>query len=105
MEGKLFSKNDNGFICENCGKEIPPLSYSSRNHCPFCLCSKHVDINPGDRACECGGLMRPFAVCTHAKKGFIITHQCDTCGELHNNRSQADDDIDLLIKLTNPYNI
>jgi len=25
METKRFSKLDNGFICENCGKEVPPL--------------------------------------------------------------------------------
>lgn len=104
MEVKLFSKNDSGFVCENCKREIPPLKYTSRNHCPFCLCSKHVDINPGDRACECGGLMRPVAVTPDAKKEFVITHRCDKCGELHNNRSQSDDDRNLLIKLTNPYN-
>jgi len=102
---KFFAKNDRGFICENCKKEIPPLLYSSRNHCPFCLYSKHVDINPGDRSCDCGGLMKPVAVTTSAKKDFIITHRCEKCGLERNNRSQTDDDRDLLIKLTNPYNI
>ncbi len=104
MESKLFAKNDSGFLCENCGRQVPPLSYSSRNHCPYCLCSKHVDINPGDRQCVCGGIMKPIAVTTSAKKGFIITHRCQKCGAEKNNRSQADDDTDLLIKLTNPYN-
>ena len=51
MEQKRFTKNDNGFICAHCGKEVEPLGYTSRNHCPFCLWSLHVDINPGDRAC------------------------------------------------------
>ena len=59
MEQKLFTKNDNGFICANCGFEVKPLGYTSRNHCPKCLCSLHVDVNPGDRACECHGIMRP----------------------------------------------
>ncbi|MBQ3229551.1 MAG: RNHCP domain-containing protein [Clostridia bacterium] len=104
METKVFTKNDNGFICGNCGKEVPPLGYSSRNHCPFCLYSKHVDVNPGDRANECGGLMRPNDVAVDSKKGFVITHKCKKCGAERRNKMQADDDTALLIKLTNPYN-
>ena len=105
MSDPLFAKKDSGFICAGCGKTVPPLGYSSRNHCPFCLCSLHVDDNPGDRASECHGLMKPVAVRTDARKGFIITHRCTVCGFTRNNRSQADDDTDLLIYLTNPYNI
>ena len=104
MEQKLFTKNDSGFICEHCGKEVKPLGYSSRNHCPYCLYSKHVDVNPGDRAAECGGQMKPIAVTQNAKKGFVITHRCEKCGATRNNKMQKDDNMDLLIKLTNPYN-
>ncbi len=103
MENKVFTKNDSGFICGNCGKEVPPLGYSSRNHCPFCLYSRHLDVNPGDRASDCGGLMRPAAVVSHPKKGFVITHKCTLCGSERNNKMQSDDDTALLIKLTNPY--
>ena len=46
---KLFSKKDESFVCENCKKKVEVLNYTSRDHCPFCLYSKHVDINPGDR--------------------------------------------------------
>ena len=105
MENKVFTKNDSGFICGHCGKEVEPLGYSSRNHCPFCLYSRHLDINPGDRASECKGLMRPSAVTVSSKKGFIITHKCTVCGAERNNKMQADDDTALLIKLTNPYNL
>ena len=104
MEQKLFTKNDNGFICENCGRAVPKLGYSSRNHCPFCLFSKHVDVNPGDRASDCLGLMKPAEVNLNGKKGMIITHKCLKCGALRNNKMQADDDMSLLIKLTNPDN-
>ena len=45
MENRNFVKNDEEFICDNCGKRVPKLGYSSRNHCPYCLHSKHVDIN------------------------------------------------------------
>ena len=46
---KQFTKRDEEFICENCGKKVEKLGYTSRDHCPHCLCSKHVDCFPGDR--------------------------------------------------------
>lgn len=105
MENTLFTKKDSGFVCLNCGKEVPPLGYSSRNHCPYCLCSRHVDVNPGDRASECGAVMDPIEVRTEAKRGFVITHRCRKCGFKRVNGSQKDDDTRLLIQYTNPYNI
>ena len=100
MQTKRFTKNDSGFICANCGKEVFPLVYSSRNHCPVCLCSLHLDVNPGDRASQCGGVMRPVSAEPDSKKGFIITHRCDKCGKTGKNRAAADDDTSLLIALT-----
>jgi hypothetical protein len=64
-----------------------------------------VDINPGDRAGECKGLMVPVAVRYDSKREFVITHKCKKCGFTRNNKSQKDDNRDLLIFLTNPYNI
>ena len=100
MEGKRFSKNDCGFICEKCGGEVEPLGYTSRNHCPYCLHSKHLDVNPGDRASECKGLLIPVHTEISAKKGYVIVHKCDRCGEIHKNKAAADDNISLIIKLT-----
>ena len=45
-----FTEIDEEFICENCGKKVPKLGYSCRNHCMHCLYSKHVDINPRRQA-------------------------------------------------------
>lgn len=105
LQHKLFTKNDASFICGHCGKEVLPLGYSSRNHCPFCLWSLHVDINPGDRANECRGLMEPIRVETDPKKGFVIVHRCTKCGEIKRNRAAHEaklqpDSRSLLIKLT-----
>ena len=106
MDEKRFRKNDNGFICANCGYKVEPLGYTSRNHCPVCLWSLHVDCNPGDRASECGGKMRPVAVETDPRRGYIIVHKCERCGAVKRNRAAHEakvqpDDIELLIKLTN----
>ncbi len=100
METKRFTKNDSGFICAGCGKEVAPLGYTSRNHCPYCLCSLHADENPGDRLSTCRGLMRPISAEPDPKKGFIITHQCTVCGAVRRNKSARDDNRALLIKLT-----
>lgn len=105
MQTKRFQKNDSGFVCQNCGFEVLPLGKTSRNHCPRCLCSLHIDIMPGDRACECGGIMDAIKVLPDARRGYIIIHKCRKCGEEKRNRAAHDakiqpDDIDLLIKLT-----
>lgn len=105
LEKKLFTKNDASFVCAHCGREVEPLGYSSRNHCPFCLWSLHVDINPGDRSNECRGQMEPIAAETDAKKGFVIVHRCTMCGEIKRNRAAHEakiqpDNRALLIKLT-----
>lgn len=98
---KQFTKRDESFICENCGKEVNKLGYTSRDHCPYCLCSKHVDVTPGDRANTCKGILKPIQVLPDSKKGYIIVYKCNKCGEIHRNKAAEDDDIDLLIKLTN----
>lgn len=105
MEGKRFQKNDQGFLCQNCGLEVQPLGYTSRNHCPRCLCSLHVDMQPGDRQNPCGGLMRPLRVEPDARRGFIIVHRCEKCGTIGRNRAAHEaanqpDDLALLIRLT-----
>ena len=105
MEQKRFSKNDNSFVCAHCGKSVEPLGYSSRNHCPFCLWSLHVDVNPGDRANDCGGEMQPIRVEPDAKKGYIIIYRCTKCGEIKRYRAAHEakvqpDNLKLLIKLT-----
>lgn len=105
MEQKLFTKNDSGFTCQNCGFKVLPLGYSSRNHCPKCLCSLHVDVNPGDRASDCGGIMDPISAEPDAKKGYIIIHKCRKCGAVRRNRAANEakvqpDDISLIIRLT-----
>ena len=105
LEVKRFSKNDDGLVCVHCGKEVLPLKYSSRNHCPFCLGSRHLDINPGDRASDCGGELEPISAVPDPKKGYIITHRCLKCGAIRRNKAAHDakvqpDDIKKIIALT-----
>ena len=73
---------------------------SCRNHCPKCLASLHLDVNPGDRAADCGGIMDAIGAEPDPKKGYIITHKCRKCGAIRRNKAASDDNIDKIIKLT-----
>ena len=97
---KKFTEIDEEFICENCGKKVPILGYSCRNHCPYCLHSKHVDVNPGDRLEECQGTLEPIQVELDSKKGYVIIFRCKKCGAIRRNKAAKDDDMDLIIQLT-----
>lgn len=91
-----FIRKTEDFICEHCGREVRGNGYT--NHCPYCLWSKHVDINPGDRAAGCGGLMKPIAV--ELRKGErIIVHECVKCGHRKPNRSAPEDDFDVILQI------
>ncbi len=86
-------KNLKSFICKNCGKIVSEnaLGTKHRNHCPYCLFSRHVDIVQGDRRSKCGGLMAPIGV-TYRKDGeMLIVHQCRSCGYISKNRVAGDD--------------
>lgn len=97
---KRFNELDEGFICENCGKEVKPLGYTSRDHCPYCLYSKHVDINPGDRLNPCKGLLKPIEI-EKFKDTYKIVYKCSKCNELHKNIIAKDDDMNEIIKISN----
>lgn len=62
------------FVCKVCGRTVVPEGAGSnhRNHCPNCLYSLHVDINPGDRESDCGGHMEPVAVWVRKKGEWAI---------------------------------
>ncbi len=97
---KRFNELDEGFICEHCQKEVKPLGYTSRDHCPYCLYSKHVDINPGDRENTCRGLLKPIEI-EKFKDTYKIVYKCDKCNQLHKNIIAKDDDMDMIIKISN----
>lgn len=96
---KLFNMINEDFICENCGFEVNKSKYTARDHCPNCLYSKHLDINPGDRLNDCKGLMKPIGI-EKFKDSFKIIYKCTKCGEIHKNIIHNDDNMDEIIKLS-----
>lgn len=81
------------FTCKVCGRLVVPNGAGSdhRNHCPYCLTSMHLDIEPGDREADCGGAVEPVAVWVRKNGEWAIIHRCKICGALSSNRIAADD--------------
>ena len=109
MKKKQFIKRNEGFVCEQCGKEVFPLVTGfCRNHCPYCLYSKHLDQNPGDRSVKCGGLMRPIQVEQEGKRGYILVHECKRCGIIKRNQlaltdPKQPDDMDRVVTIMREF--
>ena len=80
---------DESFICGHCGRDVPAGGRTARNHCPFCLHSLHVDVVPGDRAADCGGLLAPVGA-SYAHEVWTLTHRCNRCGAERRVRALLD---------------
>lgn len=101
------------FKCLNCGKEVSKdslIGTLNRNHCPFCLFSKHVDQDiPGDRKSECQNLMEPVGLTfkyegkdkyDKEKQGEImLIHFCFKDQKISINRIAGDDDPEIILKI------
>jgi len=96
MPDSQFIKKEENFVCEHCGFEVRGSGYT--NHCPKCLWSKHVDVFPGDRKEECGGLMRPIG---REQKGgdWYVIQKCEKCGREWKNKLVKRDDFDVLVDI------
>ena len=81
------------FTCKVCGRPVGSAGAGSghRNHCSNCLSSLHLDVEPGDRASDCGGIMDPVGVWVRKSGEWAVIHRCRRCGALRSNRVAADD--------------
>lgn len=73
------------------------------NHCPRCLRSKHIDINPGDRLALCGGIMEPKSIETNGGTQIII-HQCVQCNHQKRNKTSKEDDFNVILEIMHKQN-
>src|SRR5579872_2416490 len=92
------------FKCRHCHRFVcPPASGGHhRNHCPYCLYSRHVDDRkPGDRMSTCGQSMEPIGSFQRRNGEYVIVHHCRGCDFERFNRIAADDDFDLVLALPN----
>lgn len=97
-ETKKFQRKKEDFTCEKCGAYVVGNGFT--NHCPHCLWSKHVDINPGDRESICKGLMEPIGVEVY-NNAYRILHQCVICKHRRKNKTTPEDDFESILRLSN----
>ncbi len=106
-------RNNQDFRCIRCKNPVatdPILAgVNNRNHCPYCLHSKHVDLwKAGDRMAACKAAMRPIGLTIkRSRKKYarpnsgelMLVHQCLDCGKISINRIAADDDGDRIMEI------
>ncbi len=95
--GRKFARNIEDFICMNCGAHVKGNGYT--DHCPVCLYSMHVDINPGDRKCTCLGVMKPVRSSLDRAGSFTIEYVCTKCGARKRVKAAPNDSKDVLMAL------
>tara|TARA_B100000745_G_C20151391_1_gene394764 strand:+ start:2446 stop:2754 length:309 start_codon:yes stop_codon:yes gene_type:complete len=93
---KLFQRKIEDFVCDYCHAHVSGNGYT--NHCSHCLWSKHVDVYPGDRAAECGELMKPIEV-LQTGGSYILLHECIRCHYVKKNKLARDDNTEAVIAL------
>ena len=95
IRDRRFQRKVESFTCLHCGAAVAGNGYT--NHCPQCLWSRHVDVNPGDRAEDCLGLMRPVGSETKHGEHRVI-HRCEVCGAVRKNKLSNDDRLEALLE-------
>ncbi len=109
----LGMNNNQSFECMHCKKlvsEISTLGTKYRNHCPYCLWSKHADLYaPGDRLARCGSAMKPIGLSFKQEKPdkygksrqgeIMVLHSILIDGTIVINRIAGDDDPNVILKI------
>ncbi len=100
---KKFQKKIENFICINCREKV--IGNGFTNHCPECFFSRHVDIFPGDRLEECGGMMEIIDIEISKGGKYIIIHKCQKCGDISRDKFRGKtDSFDNLLKIVEKIN-
>ncbi|RJR14454.1 RNHCP domain-containing protein [Candidatus Parcubacteria bacterium] len=92
----IFKRTIEDFVCEHCGFEVKGTGYT--NHCPECLYSKHVDVEPGDRREACCGMMEPVKI-EGGTPEYSILHKCTVCGAERRNKVSDKDSVDAITRI------
>jgi hypothetical protein len=101
------------FTCKQCQGTVythPIISgVQNRNHCPYCLWSRHVDwMRAGDRLSACKAIMQPIGLTVKQNRNryaagwtgeLMLVHCCSECGKLSINRIAGDDQAERLMEI------
>jgi hypothetical protein len=101
------------FRCRRCNALVTTQSKHSgvknRNHCPYCLWSRHVDLlQAGDRLSACKAPMEPIGLAmkqrvtkygSRSSGELMLIHRCEACDKYSINRIAADDISEKLLEI------
>ena len=101
------------FRCIHChnfvSTEALLAGVKNRNHCPYCLWSRHLDwFQAGDRLSACKAPMRPVGLtmkrshnkyATSSSGELMLVHRCVDCESLSINRIAADDVPEVILEV------
>ncbi len=104
---------EDAFRCRQCNMLVTMQSMLSgvknRNHCPYCLWSRHVDLyEAGDRLSACRSPMEPIGLTVKQRQNkygigntgeLMLIHHCEVCDKFSINRIAADDISDKLLEV------
>lgn len=110
---EVLHASDVGFKCLHCHQEVSVAIHLSgvnnRNHCPYCLWSRHLDLHTaGDRLAACKGKMQPIGLtlkhtrnkyAREAQGELMLIHWCIECQHVCINRIAADDDARTIMEI------
>jgi hypothetical protein len=96
VESRKFIRRPEDFDCLHCGATVLGDGYT--NHCPRCLWSLHVDIQPGDRESDCGGAMEPVGALYEGGR-TIVVQRCQACGHTRRNKTARNDSRNAVLAL------
>jgi hypothetical protein len=96
MDGMAFRRQREDFTCVACGTFNRGDGYT--NHCAHCLTSLHVDVDPGDRAHRCHGVMPPIAVESTGGR-YVVVHRCRRCGVVKRCKAGPRDSSDAMAEV------
>ncbi len=103
---RVHDPRETEFRCVQCKQSVSTgreaSGVNNRNHCPWCLYSRHVDLKtPGDRLADCHSKMTSIGLTLkHTPKKYgrsyqgelMLIHRCLGCGKISINRIAGDDD-------------
>ncbi|MBN2388248.1 MAG: RNHCP domain-containing protein [Anaerolineales bacterium] len=106
-------RRDGDFQCIHCHNLVPSAAawagVQHRNHCPYCLWSRHVDLYwAGDRLSACKAGMWPVGLTAKQRVDrygrsipgeLMLIHACVECNGVAINRIAADDHVAILLEI------
>lgn len=109
---KPWQQSGHDFRCAHCKRMIlatDGIGTAHRNHCPFCLHSRHVDTKPGNRASTCHARMTPVGLTARfngqdkygrpREDDVMLVHLCSGCGTVNVNRIAGDDSCEAILNV------